>query len=273
MKKYLVKPGAKVSLKSWPTDDTGDFKNDDAGRAAAEAETEKILGKLDDLQQLLYVDHRHALLIVLQAMDTGGKDGTIKHVMSGVNPVGCRVASFKVPTPVEAAHDFLWRVHQEVPPKGFIGIFNRSHYEDVLVTRVHGMISDKEAKRRFKEINEFESLLKRANKTTVLKFFLHISKAEQRRRLLARAQDPKKHWKFSLNDLHERKFWPHYQRAYQEAVEATSTEPAPWIIVPSDHKWYRNWVVAKWVVESLEEMKLNYPPPPPGINFKKLRIP
>src|SRR4029434_11211988 len=234
-------------------------------------QTQDILTKLSELQEILYASSKRAFLIVFQAMDTGGKDSTIKHVMTGVNPQGCKVASFKVPTPQELAHDCLWRVHREVPPKGYIGIFNRSHYEDVLVTRVHGLISNKMQEKRFKEINDFEKMLHQDG-TTILKFFLHISKEEQRERLLERARNPKKHWKFNLNDVKERKYWDRYQKAFQETLEKTSSDFAPWIVVPSNHKWYRNLVVGKFIVKTLEDMDLKYPPPPPGFDFKKIRI-
>jgi len=271
MKKYRVHFDTPFRLKDYSPGDSGDFRDNEKDHEEVEEKTLKLLGKLDDLQQMLYADGRKSLLIVLQAMDTGGKDGTIKHVMRGVNPQGCKVASFKAPTPFEAAHDFLWRVHQQVPPKGNIGIFNRSHYEDVLVTRVHGMIDRKTAEYRYKEINNWEKMLHR-NGTTIVKFFLHISKDEQRRRLQDRAKDPKKHWKFSINDLGERKFWSSYQKVFQDTLRATSTDYAPWYVIPANHKWYRNLVVAKIIVDALEDMKLSYPPPPKGVNFKTLRI-
>jgi PPK2 family polyphosphate:nucleotide phosphotransferase len=210
-------------------------------------------------------------LIILQGMDTSGKDGTVKHVMSGLNPLGCHAVSFKAPTTKERAHDFLWRVHQEVPAKGYIGIFNRSHYEDVLVPRVHDQISDKEAERRFREIRDFERTLNDSG-TTILKFFLHISKEEQRERLEARVKDPEKRWKFTLNDLAERKHWAKYQKMYEEAISATSTEDAPWHIVPANRKWYRNLVVADIVVQVLEGMDLKIPKASPEIDFAKLKI-
>jgi len=272
MKRYRVRPNQKIKLKKIKAGDTGDFPENEEGKERAAAETQKILSELDEQQELLYANAKRALLVVLQAMDTGGKDGTIEHVMHGINPQGCIVSSFKVPTPLEASHDFLWRAHQRVPPKGYIGIFNRSHYEDVLVTRVHKMIDDKTAEQRFKDINDFERLLIR-NGTVIRKFFLHISKGEQKRRLEARLDDPKKHWKFSLNDVHERKFWNHYQKVYEDALRHTSTADAPWYVVPADKKWYRNYVIGSVIVEALKEMKLKYPPAPKGINFKTIRIP
>ncbi|MBI3355715.1 MAG: polyphosphate kinase 2 family protein [Nitrospirae bacterium] len=191
MKRYCVKQATRLKLSHFDPDETGDYKKNDDGKATAKAETSKLIAKLDGLQERLYANAKQSLLIVLQGMDTSGKDGTIKSVMSGVNPQGCKVVAFKAPSKDELAHDFLWRVHREVPPKGFIGIFNRSHYEDVLITRVHGWVSDKAAKRRFNQIKEFEELLCE-NGTAVLKFFLHISKDEQKERLEARIANPMK---------------------------------------------------------------------------------
>lgn len=272
MKQYLVSPKKNFKLKKYDPADTGAYEASEDGEKKAEQHTRQILSKLDELQERLYASRKQALLIVLQGMDTAGKDGTVKHVMDGVNPTGCVVHSFKVPTEEELARDYLWRVHQKVPAKGFIGIFNRSHYEDVLVTRVHGMVSDKEALRRFREINDFEDLLVR-NGTVILKFFLHISKEEQRQRLEARARNPQKRWKFSLNDVKERRFWSHYHQVYQEAIAATSTREAPWYVVPANHKWYRNYVVGKILIETLEGMKLKFPPAAPGVNFDKIKVP
>lgn len=252
-------------------DATGDYGQNDEGKARAKTATADVIAKLDGLQERLYANGSRALLIVLQGMDTSGKDGTIKNVMSGVNPQGCRVVSFKTPSSRELAHDFLWRVHQEVPPKGHIGIFNRSHYEDVLITRVHRLVTDKQANRRFDQINEFEELLVE-NGTAILKFYLHISKAEQRDRLEARVRDPEKRWKFNVGDLEERKLWDKYVKAFEDVISATSTEHAPWFIVPANRKWYRNLVVASAVVEALEAMNLKYPPPPKGLDFEKLKI-
>lgn len=271
MKSYRVKPGSTVSLKRYDPDETGDYKKNDDGKAAAKAETAKLITKLDGLQERLYANASRSLLIVLQGMDTSGKDGTIKSVMSGVNPQGCKVVAFKAPSKDELARDFLWRVHREAPPKGFIGIFNRSHYEDVLITRVHGWVSDKVAKRRFDQIKEFEELLVE-NGTAILKFFLHISKEEQKERLEARIQDPEKRWKWNSGDLEERKLWNDYMKAFEDVMAATSTEQAPWYIVPANRKWYRNLVVADRVVEVLLDMKLNIPPAPDGVDFAKLKI-
>ena len=271
MKRYRVKPGCSLSLKQYDPNETGDYKKNDDGKAAAKKETERLILKVSQLQDRLYANGKRALLIVLQGMDTSGKDGTIKHVMSAVNPQGCKVAIFKAPSKDELAHDFLWRVHHEVPAKGFIGIFNRSHYEDVLITRVHGWVSDKVAKRRINQIKEFEDLLAE-NGTVILKFFLHISKEEQKERLEERIQDPEKRWKWNSGDLEERKLWDQYMKAFEDVMSTTSTERAPWYIVPANRKWYRNLVVADRVVDALEGMKLKTPPAPDGVNFAKLKI-
>ncbi|HKE61535.1 MAG TPA: polyphosphate kinase 2 family protein [Nitrospira sp.] len=271
MKRYRVKHDSNLSLKQYDPDETGDYKKNDDGKTAAKEETEKLIAKVSRLQERLYANGNRALLIVLQGMDTSGKDGTISHVMSGVNPQGCKVVAFKTPSKDELAHDFLWRVHHEVPPKGFIGIFNRSHYEDVLITRVHGWVSDKVAKRRFSQIKEFEEMLAE-NGTVILKFFLHISKEEQKARLKERIQDPEKQWKWNSGDLEERKLWDDYMKAFEDVISATSTKTAPWYIVPANRKWYRNLVVADRVVDALECLRLKTPPPPDDVDFSKLKI-
>ena len=271
MKQYRVKPGRKLSLKTFDPDETGEYKKNDDGKAAAKAETEKLIARISRLQERLYANGKRSLLIVLQGMDTSGKDGTIRSVMSGVNPQGCKVVSFKTPSSKELAHDFLWRVHQEAPARGQIGIFNRSHYEDVLITRVHKMISNKVELQRLNQIKEFEELLTE-NGTTILKFFLHISKEEQKERLEARIHDPEKQWKWNSGDLEERKLWNDYMKAFEDVLAATSTDQAPWFIVPGNRKWYRNLVVADRVVGALEDMKLSTPPAPEGVDFAKLTI-
>ena len=271
MNAHRVNPESRVKLNKLPTDDTGKYDPKNDGKDQAQARTDELLEKLAILQERLYANGEQALLIVLQGMDTSGKDGTIKHVMSGINPQGCRVTSFKAPSVRELAHDFLWRVHQETPPKGYIGLFNRSHYEDVLITRVHGIVSDKMATQRFSQINDFERLLQE-NGTTILKFFLHISKDEQRKRLEARIKNPDKRWKFNLTDLAERKLWSNYWAVYEDAISATSTEHAPWYIVPADYKWYRNLIVAEAVVDALQAMKLRYPPASAGVDFDHVVI-
>jgi PPK2 family polyphosphate:nucleotide phosphotransferase len=214
--------------------------------------------RLEALQELLYAEHKHKVLVVLQAMDTGGKDGTIRHVFEGVNPQGVRVAGFKVPTREELDHDYLWRVHKQVPGKGEIVIFNRSHYEDVLVVRVHSLVPEEVWSKRYEQINAFERMLAEEG-TTILKFFLHIDLEEQRERLQARLDEPNKHWKFNPSDLKERKLWPAYIRAYEDAISKTSTEWAPWHIVPANRKWYRNVVVGTIMVETLEGLDMRFP--------------
>ena len=253
---YLVHPGRKIRLSEWATDVTGDFKD----KADAKPESHKNLKKLAELQELLYANGKHALLVVFQAMDGGGKDGAIEHVFSGVNPQGCVVTSFKVPTPEEQAHDFLWRVHKAAPARGMIGIFNRSHYESILVERVKKFVPRDVWSLRYDSINAFEKLLTDEG-TTILKFFLHISWEEQKRRMEARLQDPRKNWKFSPSDLKERRRWDDYMEAYEDALRKCSTKPAPWYIVPADHKWYRNWVVSDTIVRTLKKLHLSYPPP------------
>jgi PPK2 family polyphosphate:nucleotide phosphotransferase len=252
-KHCIVKPGSKVRLKDRDADHTFGKKHDDKA-------LRKTLEKLSRLQHLLYADRRHALLIVLQALDAGGKDGTISHVMSGVNPQGCQVTAFKTPTSEELAHDFLWRVHKAVPALGNIGIFNRSHYEDVLVVRVHKLAPKELWHKRYKHINDFERMLTDHN-VTILKFFLHISKDEQKRRLEARIQDPSRNWKFSMGDIEERNHWDEYMRAYQDALEKCSTDQAPWYVIPANNKRFRNYLVAELVVSTLERMRLKYPRP------------
>jgi PPK2 family polyphosphate:nucleotide phosphotransferase len=235
MKQYRVKHGATVNLGSLDPDETGDYKKTGQGRERARAITSQLTGRLGELQERLYANGERSVLVVLQGMDTSGKDGTIKSVMSGVNPQGCNVVSFKAPSNSELAHDFLWRVHHEAPPKGQIGIFNRSHYEDVLITRVHNWVSEKVAKQRIEHIIDFEDMLFQ-NGTTILKFFLHISKEEQKERLEERIRDPEKRWKFNEGDLEERKRWKDYMRAFEDVLAATSTDHAPWYIVPANRK-------------------------------------
>jgi len=254
---YLVPPGAELRLANWSPRDRRAF----AGEKEEAGELVERLGRrLEELQELLWANRRHKLLLVLQGMDTSGKDGTIRHVFRGVDPLGVRVASFKAPTPEELAHDFLWRVHREVPGAGEIGIFNRSHYEDVLVVRVRKLQPPAVWKARYAQINEFERLLTSTG-TIIRKCFLHISRDEQRQRLQARLDDPAKRWKFRPGDLEERALWDDYQRAYEEALQRTSTAESPWYVVPSDRKWYRNLVVAGILIEALAGLSLA---PPPG---------
>jgi PPK2 family polyphosphate:nucleotide phosphotransferase len=250
----LVKPGTKVSLKDYDPDDTGGYSS----AAKAEQPLQENLEELYKLQNLLYAENRRAVLVVLQGMDTSGKDGTIKQVMAGLSPLGVQVKAFKAPNEDELAHDYLWRVHRAVPRVGYIGIFNRSHYEDVLVVRVHEMVPRKVWKARFEQINLFEKILVH-NKVTILKFFLHISKGEQKKRLEARLTDPTRYWKFSLKDVEERRYWSAYRKAYEDVLSKCSTKWAPWHIVPANNKWYRNLVVAKTIVETLRDFDMKYP--------------
>jgi PPK2 family polyphosphate:nucleotide phosphotransferase len=235
-----------------------------ASRKKAEAELVKVHGRLVALQERLFAESKRAVLVVLQAMDTGGKDGTIRHVFGPLNPQGVRVKGFKAPTPAERARDYLWRVHQVVPPKGFIGIFNRSHYEDVLVPRVHRYVSPKIIAARYRQINDFERHLAE-NDITLVKLYLHISKAEQKNRLQRRLDRSDKHWKFNTADLAERKLWHKYMRAYERVLSTCNTPWAPWHVIPADHKWYRNLVVAKIVCEKIEGLKPKFPPAEPGL--------
>lgn len=216
------------------------------------------------MQQRLYAENKRSLLIVLQAMDTGGKDGTIKHVFQGINPQGCQVWSFKKPSDEEASHDFLWRYHQRTPQRGMITIFNRSHYEDVLIVRVKQLVPEEVWRKRYHTINEFEQMLT-LNNITVIKFFLHISKEEQKQRLESRLQDPDKRWKFSTNDVNERRLWDDYQQAYEYAINNCSTTYAPWYVVPANKKWYRNLVIARAIADTLEAMNPQYPPAEQGL--------
>jgi PPK2 family polyphosphate:nucleotide phosphotransferase len=252
----LVKPGTKVSLKKYDPDDKGRYRHHDE----AEERLRDQLDELNKLQYLLYAEHQRAVLIILQGMDTAGKDGTIRHVMSGLTPQGVRVTSFKAPTEEELAHDFLWRVHQAVPRHGDLGIFNRSHYEDVLVVRVHELVPRHVWKGRYEQINEFEKMLTE-NRTIILKFFLHISKQEQKDRLEARLKDPDRNWKLTLKDVQERQYWSDYCEAYEEALTRCSTEWAPWHIIPANHKWYRNLLVAEIIVKTLRDLDMKFPPP------------
>ena len=271
MKQYRITQGMRVQLGKMDPDDTGAYKKTDQGKEKAKMITARLTGQLGELQERLYANSERSVLVVLQGMETSGKDGTIKSVMSGINPQGCRVASFKVPSNSELAHDFLWRVHHEAPPKGHIGIFNRSHDEDVLITRVHGWVSEKVAKQRLNQIKEFEELLYE-NGTTIIKFFLHISKDEQKARLEERIRDPEKRWKFNEGDLEERKLWKDYMRAFEDVLGATSTDHAPWYVVPANRKWYRNLVVASTIVEAMTNLKLKRPREPAGVDFSKLQI-
>jgi PPK2 family polyphosphate:nucleotide phosphotransferase len=257
MKKYLVKPGTKVDLSKHDPADASEF---DRGKKDGNEELLKLNEELEGLQEMLYAQHKHRVLIILQAMDTGGKDGVISNVFEGVNPQGVRVASFKVPTSIELDHDYLWRAHAKVPGRGEIVIFNRSYYEDVLVVRVHDLVPKTIWSKRYKQINAFERMLAEES-TTILKFFLHISSREQKERLLARLQDPTKQWKYNPADLKERQRWDEYMRAYEDMLSKTSSEHAPWYVIPADKKWYRNWVIASILVETLKGLNMEFPQP------------
>jgi len=258
---YIVTPGSTVDLASFPTAETGPFKR----KKEATKALKKFRKRLSALQERFYAWDKKALLIVLQGMDTAGKDGTIKHVMRGVNPQGVTVTSFKVPSAEELAHDYLWRIHKATPKRGMIGIFNRSHYEDVLVVRVHNLVPPEVWSKRYDQINAFEKHLTE-NGVVILKFFLHISKEEQARRLQARLDTPEKRWKFSKGDLKERALWDDYMAAYTDAVQKCSTEHAPWFIIPSDVKWYRNYVIGQIITETLEELDPQFPEPEEGLD-------
>lgn len=257
MDRYRIRPGQDLDLSAIDTRATPEFDGD---KDDARPVFEERQHRLAELQDVLYAQGEHRLLVVLQAMDTGGKDGTIRHVFNEVDPIGVRMQSFKKPTERELAHDYLWRVHPHVPGDGEVVVFNRSHYEDVLVVRVHGWVDDATARRRFGHIRDFERLLVDEG-TTIVKLFLHISEDEQRERLQARLDEPDKRWKFSTGDLAERKRWDDYQRVYTEAIQETSTEDAPWYVVPADRKWYRNLVVSQILIDTLEALDLRYPDP------------
>ncbi len=261
---WLIKPNIKVRLVRCTTNAT-----DDLTPEAAAAVLTAHRARLSNLQEVLYASQTHSVLIVLQGMDTSGKDGTISHIFSGVNPQGCDVASFKTPTPLEARHDFLWRCHAQTPACGMIGVFNRSHYEAVLFPRVHKQVSPKDVKRHMDDINDFESMLAE-NNTLILKFFLHISNAEQKKRLQARLDDPDKHWKFNFSDLTERKLWSEYQKAYEDVLSQTSKKHAPWFVIPSDHKTFRNLAISATIADAIEGLKLKYPKPTVDVSKIKL---
>ena len=255
MDRFRVKPGKKVALNEWDPAETMGY---DGGKIDGKLELGKLTPELETLQELLFAEGKHKLLIILQGMDTSGKDGVVRHVFEGVNPQGVHVATFKVPTPLELDHDYLWRVHSQTPGKGEIVIFNRSHYEDVLIVRVHELVPKKVWEKRYRQMNEFERTLAQEG-TTILKFFLHISLDEQKARLQSRLDDPKKHWKFNVGDLKERKLWANYLQAYEDVLNKTSTSWAPWYIVPADRKWFRNLVIGSVLVKTLKSLDMKYP--------------
>lgn len=261
-----LKAGRKTRLADHKPRSTPGFGGD---KAASRPAIDELTQRLEALQELFYADGRHRLLVVLQGPDASGKDGVVRHVFEGVNPSGVRVASFKAPTEDELARDFLWRVHARVPRNGEIVLFNRSHYEDVLVVRVRKLAAKQVWEPRFDQINDFERLLAESG-TTILKFFLHISREEQAQRFRERIADPKKRWKFRRGDLEDRALWPQYQRAYQDALRRTSTPWAPWYVIPADREWYRNLAIGSIVVQTLEKLDLAYPPGEPGLQSIKI---
>ena len=255
---YRLKSKAKFSLANFETEDKRASKEN---KAQVTLELEKIASEINALQDILYAQGKHKVLLVLQGMDASGKDGTVRHVFSECDPLGIRLANFRGPTENELAHDYMWRAHQQVPQKGEIVVFNRSHYEDVLIVKVHKWIDEAECKRRYAQINDFERLLAETG-TTIIKCFLHISKAEQKVRMQKRLDDPTKTWKFNPNDLKERALWPQYMQAYETAIAATSTAHAPWFVIPSDNKTNRNLLISKILLEHLKKLKPAYPVTP-----------
>ncbi len=263
-KTFRVEPDSKLKLDKLDSAFKGKHESEDAAKAELQAYGEKLFKQ----QSVLYAEHKHSVLVVLQALDAGGKDGTIKHVFTVLNPQGVHVVGFKQPTSEELAHDFLWRVHPHAPAKGSISIFNRSHYEDVLVTRVHKLIDKKTCETRYKRIRDFEALLAE-NGTTIVKFFLHISKEEQLARFAQRLEDPRRNWKISESDYSERDLWDKYIEAFEDAMTATSTGAAPWYVIPSNHKWFRNLAVSQIMADTMEDLKLAYPKP--TVNLDDIR--
>jgi PPK2 family polyphosphate:nucleotide phosphotransferase len=253
-KKFRVEEGSNVKLDEIDPDYKGEYED----KEAAQGELEKHAQRLRELQYIMYAENKRSLLIVLQAVDAGGKDGTINHVFACMNPQGCRVYGFKAPSAEELAHDYLWRIHQATPRKGYVTIFNRSHYEDVLVVRVHNLVPREVWARRYDEINNFEKQLVN-NGTHIIKFFLHINKEEQLARFKQRIDDPKSHWKISESDYTEREYWNDYQKAYEEAISKCSTNHGPWYIIPSNHKWFRNLAVSQILVNTLESLNMKFP--------------
>lgn len=252
--KLIVTPGTKIKLKDYDPDYTGEYKQ----KKDTTKRLEDMVLEVSELQQLLYAQGKYSLLMILQAMDGGGKDSTIRRVMSEVNPQGCDVISFKVPCTEDLSHDFLWRIHKYTPPKGKIGIFNRSQYEDVLIVRVHNLVPKEVWSKRYDHINQFEKILVE-NNTVILKFFLYISKGEQKKRFEERLTDPSKLWKFSEADVREREYWDDYMEAYEDVLNKCSTEWAPWYIIPANKKWYRDLVIGETIIETLKGLKMSYP--------------
>ncbi|HEY0703432.1 MAG TPA: polyphosphate kinase 2 family protein [Candidatus Acidoferrales bacterium] len=264
-KKFLAQPGERCKLHKIDPDYTGQH----VSKKEALPATEKYCRKLEKLQETLYAEKKRALLIVVQALDAGGKDGTINHVMGVLNPQGASVTSFKQPSADDLAHDFLWRIHPHAPAKGWIGVFNRSHYEDVLVARVHKLVSKDELAERYENINDFERLLRRQNNTHIVKFFLHISAAEQLRRFAERLDDPARNWKISESDYQEREYWDAYMAAYEEMFQKTSKKNSPWYIIPSNHKWFRNLAVSQILADTMEDLGMELPKP--TVDLERIR--
>jgi PPK2 family polyphosphate:nucleotide phosphotransferase len=256
-KLFLAEPGRKLKLTKMDPGYCGKHVSEEH----AKAEIAKFCGQLNKLQYLLYAEARHSLLIVLQAMDAGGKDGTVQHVMGTMNPAGTAVTAFKQPTAEDLKQDFLWRVHPHAPAKGMVAVFNRSHYEDVLVVRVHKLVPKDVWSRRYDVINDFEKMLYRQNNTHILKFFLHISPEEQLERFRQRLVDPGRNWKISEDDYREREYWDDYRRAYEDVFAKTSSQHAPWYIIPANHKWFRNLAVSQIVAATLEDLGMQLPKP------------
>ncbi len=259
--RWRIRKGSRLLLSNIDTRSTDDAPGDKKQTREASAELRTLLV---EQQARLYAESGQSLLVVLQAMDTGGKDGAIRNVFSGVNPQGVTVTSFKAPTEEQLAHDFLWRIHRATPGNGQIAVFNRSHYEDVLVARVHDLVPAKVVKARYGHIRAFEANLADAG-TRVVKFYLHISSEEQAERLQSRLDDPAKHWKFELGDLDERKRWSEYQAAFRDAIAQTTTDKAPWYVIPADRKWYRDWAILTVLTQTLQDMDPRYPPAPDGL--------
>ena len=265
LKKLIVKPNSKIRLKHLDPDYHGKHES----RESALPEIQKNLQKMEPLQYLMYAENKHSLLIVLQGLDAAGKDGVVRHVLTGMNPSGCVSVNFKQPTARELAHDFLWRVHPHVPAKGSVAIFNRSHYEDVLVARVHNLVPEKVWSKRYDQINDFERLIATENNTTILKFFLHISKEEQLGRFKKRLDDPARQWKISDSDYKERDYWKDYIEAFEDVLRKTSTERAPWFIIPANHKWFRDLAISQIITRAMEEMNMQLPKP--TVNLAEIR--
>ena len=265
LKKLIVKPDSKIRLKHF---DPG-YHGKHESRESAQPETQEHIQKMQELQYLMYAENKHSLLIVLQGLDAAGKDGVVRHVLTGMNPSGCVAVNFKQPTAEDLDHDFLWRVHPHVPGKGSVAIFNRSHYEDVLVARVHNLVPEKVWSKRYDQINDFEQLIATENHTTILKFFLHMSKDEQLARFKKRLDDPARQWKISESDYKEREYWDAYIEAFEDVLTKTSTEHAAWFIIPSNHKWFRNLSISQIIARTMEEMDMHFPKP--TVNLGEIR--